>query len=459
MGMITDALLRSYKTSPKRINDMSAMMAFPEGKKVGKSNVRMFRRWSETSEWVRAAINVRKNQVSSAEWDIVPFDQTKNVDNIRLKNRIKQLFDVPNANQDSFRSFMEPIIEDICVLDAGVIEKVRNLRQEPAELIAVDGGKIKVSAVWDGSNVKEPRYYWYARQDVVVGDPDATFTNNDMVYIMSNPRTYTVVGLSPLETLKMTVDAELSGSEYNRRQVTSAAPDGMLYLGDEAPPDKVEGFKTYWNAEVAGRGALAFLGGGKNPEFINFRNNNRDMQFLEWQTYLVRKIAAVFGLSPQDLGVTFDINRANGEVLDQQTEDRGIRTLLSLIQDYLTREIVWDPAFGGSANNLAFRFTRLNLKESLTRAQIDKLALGGVPWKTVNEARVADGFEPLPGDIGNQLIMATPVGAVSLADVPTSREAIEGKSRGSQGEPPAAPSGAKPRPSSPAGSQGARKEN
>ena len=267
--------------------------------------------------------------------------------------------------------------------------------------------------------------------------------------MMMNPRTYTPVGLSPLETLKSTIDAELGGHEYNKRQVTAAAPDGMIDLGEGVRPEQVDQFKSYWLAEVAGKGAMAFLGGTKNPSFIPFRTSNRDMQFLEWQNYLVRKIAAVFGLSPQDLGITFDVNRSTSEVQSEHTEDRGLRPLLALIQDYFTREVVWDPANGGPENNLAFRFTRLNLKETLQKAQINKLALAGSPWKTINEARKQDGYEPLGPEYDN-LIMGTPVGAVNLEEVPSAQDALDSKkpspATGPSRAPARASSSSRPRP-------------
>jgi HK97 family phage portal protein len=452
MGVL-DFLKDSLRSSPKRVQEASAALAFPEGKRVGKGDTRLFRNWAEHSEWIRAAVQIRKTQVSSAEWDIVPADPNRQVDNKRLALRIKSLMEAPNARDDSFRSFIEPVIEDILVLDAGVVEKVPNIRGEVMELWPVDGGKVKVSAVWDG-DPNEARYWFYPTGALQVDSQAVPFMNDEMVYIMANPRSYSVVGLSPLETLKLTVDSELSGSEYNRRQVTSAAPDGILNLGEDANQDTVDAFKAYWMTEVAGKGAVAFLGGTRNPDFIQFRSSNRDMQFLEWQIYLVRKIAAVFGLSPQDLGITMDVNRSTSEIQSEMTEDRGLRPLLSLIQDFLTREVVWDPAFGGQNNNLAFRFTSLNLKESTQRAQIDKLALAGIPWRTVNEVRIMEGREPITSEIGNQLVMATPVGAVSLEDVPTAREALEarkgapggGSSAGPAPKRPAKPNGGSPRP-------------
>jgi HK97 family phage portal protein len=418
MGLLRDLFVKQRQASPKRLPTAAATVLTTQGK-VYKAHAALFRNWAEHSEWVRAAINLRRTQVSSAEWDIVAFDPDIRVDNRRLQKKIQALFDRPNPMNDSFRSWIEPIVEDILVLDAGAIEKTRSYRGEPRELYAVDGAQVRVSSVWDG-DPDEPRYFWYPD-----GFERARWTNDEMVYIMENPRTYVPVGLSKMETLKMTIDADIAGHEYNRRQVLQAAPDGIFDLGEGIRPEQVEEFEEYWHSEVAGRGAIAFIGGSKNAKFIPFRANNRDMQFMEWQLFLVRKIAAVFGISPQDLGLTMDVNRANSEVMQENTEDRGLRPLMSLIQDYLTREIVWDPAFGGVDNNLAFRFTSLNLKESLDRAKINELALAGVPWKTLNEARKDEGREPLPD--GDVLMFNTSTGVVKLEDVPTAREVLDAK--------------------------------
>ena len=45
--------------------------------------------------------------------------------------------------------------------------------------------------------------------------------------------------------------------------------------------------------------------------------------------------------------------------------------------------------------------------------------------KTVNEARLEDGREPLTEEQYNQLMMVVPTGAVSLDDIPSAREVYE----------------------------------
>jgi len=424
MGAITNALLgKAYRTSPKVEAEATAVVSQRESTRVGKTNARLFRVWSQNSEWVRAAVNIRKNQLTQAEWDIVPRDTTKSHDE-RAMARIKELLLTPNNMTESFATFLDPIAEDLLTLDAGCIEKERTLGGDIYALHAIDGADVKVSRVWDG-NPDEPRYWWTPNEII-----DVPFRNADLIYMMMNRGTYRVVGLSPLETLKITIDSELSGSLFNSRQVKNAAPDGIFDLGEQARPEHVESFRSYWQAEVAGMGALAFIGGTKNAKFIPFRSSNRDMQYLEWLTYLVRKIAAVFGLSPQDLGLTFDINRATAEVVQEQTDDRGLRPLLSNVQDYFTREIVWDESFGGVENNLAFRFARLNLRESKAKADINKVSLAGVPWVTPNEARMDAGRPPIgdPADEANpfnKLMANTPRGFVLLEDIPSAGDVID----------------------------------
>lgn len=447
MGLV-ERIQNAFKTSPQSAGTASLLLH--ERGKVRPANAAMFRNWAEHSPWVRAAINVRKTQVSQSEYDIVPFDQKKPFDKKRQKE-LKELFDQPNQMVETFRDFVEPVVEDALVLDAGVVEKERTLGGDIFALHGVDGARIKVNALWDGDE-GVPRYYWAPTPLVEV-----PILNSDMLYIMTNPRTYSVVGLANLETLKMTIDAEIDGASYNARQVRNAAPDGLLHLGEGIREDRVEAFRAFWNAEIAGRGALAITGGGKQPSFIPFRATNRDMQYTEWLEYLVRQICAVFLISPQDLGLTFDINRATGEVQQELTEDRGLRPLLGRFQDIFTREIVWDASFGGPDNNLAFRFTRLNIKESKSKAEVNKLALAGVPWKTVNEARLDEGREPI-GDLddennpANVLVANTPLGMVKLDKVMSAEEAAKkpvpatGQPAGAKPKAPAASSKPKAKP-------------
>jgi HK97 family phage portal protein len=424
-----NALRKAMKTSPKRApNAPTATLTTQDRGRVGVPNVSLFRNWAEHSEWCRAALNIRRDQVANADWVIDAEDHKKPWSRTAAEE-ITALLMEPNPVDESWETFIQTVVEDLLVLDAGVIEKERTLRGGLAYLHSVDGATIRVYKYWDG-DPDEPRYYWY---------PDyqerASFKNSDLIYMRANPMTYRVVGLAPFETLRAVVDAELSGQSYNTRQIKAPAPDGILDLGEQARPDQVEAFKMYWNAEVAGKGAMAFLGGTKGAQFMQFRNSNRDMQFLEYQMYLARKIAAVMGMSMMDLGIPVDTNRATASVTSENTDDRGLRPLLGLVASYMTRGVVRDTAFGGNGNNLVFKFTSLNLKESMSRAQRNRHSLGGMPWMVIDEARREDGYPPIGGTLGSSLLVMGSKGPVLLTEgeIPTAREALEQGSKPAPG--------------------------
>ena len=417
------------KAEEKKVPAQAALALTDSGRQ-GKVNVKLFRHWAEHSELVRGAIDIRRGQVAVAEWDILPADPEKPYSQ-SLQAEIKKLFDTPNPTRNSFRNFTEAVVEDILVLDAGCVEKVRNLRGRITQLWYVDGGEVKVAKYWDGEE-DVPRYFWYPDG---YGRMAASWLNEDFLYIMARPATYRVVGLSSMEVLKLTIDAELGSSAYNSRQVTSAAPDGMLDLGEGVRPDLVEKFRSYWLTEIAGKGAMAIVGGSRGSKFVPFKQSNRDMQFTEWQNYLLRKTALVFQLSAQDLNAVGDVNRANGQVLQENTEDRGLRPLLGNVADYYTREIVWDESFGGQENNLRFAFTKLNMKETLDTAKVYEIQSGHMPTRAVNELRMKDGLEPWGPEFDKPMLL-TPTGVVVLDNVPTAGEAMASK------EKPAASAGA-----------------
>ena len=102
-------------------------------------NARTYRQLSLTP-WVRSAIKIRREQISAAEWDIVPYEK-EGRQNKRLAQRISDFLDTPNARLISFHAFAQEVIEDLLVLDGAAIEKVRYARRRPRRVVA-DAGRV-----------------------------------------------------------------------------------------------------------------------------------------------------------------------------------------------------------------------------------------------------------------------------------------------------------------------------
>lgn len=375
-------------------------------------SVLQLRKWSRSNPWIRAAINLRRQQVSRAKWDIVTYDGEER-GTVRKINQVKELLRYPNRRMDSWRSLIEPVVEDILVLDQGCIEVIPTRggaiglegAKPVAELIAKNGGSIAFNNEWDGEDDNDPRYYEVDE----TGRQVRKFKNHELMVIIANPVTYSPIGLSPLEVLADTIEADLTAAAYNAKAVSAAAPPGVLHLGEGIRADQVDSFKAYWDTEISGRSQIAITGGGKGVQWIPLASSNRDMQFMEWQVYLARKICAVFGVQPQDIGIGFDVNRASAEVGAAFTQDNGIAPLLDLIAEYMTREIIWRYD-----KNLRFVYTEVGRESQGAMSDYYKSALSGMPWLKLNEALQERGHEGI-GEMGDDIFIPSPKGYIPLS--------------------------------------------
>jgi HK97 family phage portal protein len=374
---------------------------------ITKMSTEQLRRWSRVNPWIRAAVNLRRTQISRSKWDIVAVEP--GIDpNPRTVAKVKQLLRRPNPKGESWRSFIEPVVEDILVLDQGAIEieKTAGSRVSSVNPIAYlwnkDAARIAFDTTWDGRDESKPRYYELDN----TGRQIAAYKNDELIVVIANAVTYSPIGLSPLEVLAETIESDLNAASYNAKAVSQAAPPGVLHLGEGVRPDQVDAFKAYWEGEVAGKSQIAITGGGKGMQWMPLASSNRDMQFMEWQVYLARKICAVFAVQPQDIGISFDINKSTAETGAAFTYDNGIVPLADLIAEYITREVV-----ARYDKDLRFVFTEVGRTAQQAIAEYNKMALGGLPWLRINDAlreRGQDGIGPL----GDQILFQTPKGYV-----------------------------------------------
>lgn len=396
------------KAIPSLVPDMGPYARGAAGMQtITKMSTEQLRRWSRLNPWIRAAINLRRTQISRSKWDIVGVEPGVDPDP-RAVDRIKKLLRQPNPKGESWRSFIEPVVEDVLVLDQGAIEveKTVGSRVSSTNPIAYlwhkDAARIAFDKNWDGRDQEKPRYFELDG----TGKELASYKNDELIVIIANPVTYSPIGLSPLEVLADTIESDLRAAEYNSKAVSQAAPPGVLHLGEGVRPDQVDSFKAYWEAEVAGRSQIAITGGGKGMQWMPLAASNRDMQFMEWQVYLARKICAVFAVQPQDIGISFDINKSTAETGAAFTYDNGIVPLADLIAEYITREVVerYD-------DQLRFVFTEVGRTAQQAIAEYNKMALAGLPWLRINDALRERGQDGI-GSIGDQILFQTPKGYV-----------------------------------------------
>jgi|GEM_PF-3534696 len=367
---------------------------------VGVPNADFLRRLASKNPWVSAAITTRKQQIGRADIAVVPADETKPF-NAKVQRTVERLLNFPNEYRDSYRSLMEPVLDDILVLDRGCISKSMDARRIPHGLYYEDGSTIKIVADWNGDPAL-PRYV-YAAPDGIRLVP---LRNDELICIMANAASYRF-GLSPVQVLLDTIRADLAATDKAANLVRDVPPPHLVHLKN-ATQNQVNALRSAYEMDVAGKRELMFMGTDGDISVYPMMFSLKDNQFLEWQTYLARKICAVFQISPQQIGITFDINKATAEVQQDITEDAGLIPLLLLLEEFLNRELLADFApvdKDGRPNidalNLRIIYPEVSeISRMLHAERVLKMALGGLsglPLLTPNMALKMLGEEPVPG--------------------------------------------------------------
>jgi hypothetical protein len=349
-----------------------------------KPDVKTLRNMAEHSVWVRAAIDYYRATVGGAAAQIVPFDESRPV-NDRVKRDIEKLLRRPNQTGDSYSTIKKQMIEDFLVVGHGAVEKEIRRDGAPRAMSVIDAATLAFVEGWTGKDPRMPRYA-LLRSD---GTLQRTLADLHVMAMVNRPRSYDKLGLSHVETLYKAVMALLEADDYLLRQITDAAPSGALDLGEGTTQEQADQMRQSIQAV---RKAFVVIGGTKGAKFLRFNATEREMRLLDQQVWFVRQVAAIFGMSTAKLRLAVDLSRANaGEMLDDDQE--GPNALLWDIRETEQAKIV--ECFGPvEEHNCQIHYAILNKRDERKQAEVTKIQIGGGSWVSINEAR-RDAGKPL----------------------------------------------------------------
>jgi len=362
------------------------------------------RRFAETPV-TRRAINVIKDRVAGMKWRI-QARSGRSIETLRdgaLRAQIlTENFEAPNPD-DSFRSFIEQVLEDVIVGGFGAVEISRqpsaishqestqylvpSTQEHPLLMWPVDGATIRMILDWDG-RPDSPRYV----QVTGLYGPGGqiVLTDDELSYIRLNPRTHTPFGLGRVEVAFETVNEFLSAHRYAGRLASNSVVQYALWM-QGLTPAKHERLIRWWQDEIEGTGRVPIMSSETKPEVLRFAAGNDADLRLAWQEFLIRIIADAFDLPAQFLGVTSDVNRATAAEMTEMAFRSAIVPTARLIAEHLTRDVIGKKM---GWKDLEFVFADVDATDEMQQAQIDEILLrSGVV--TVNEVRRARGLGEL----------------------------------------------------------------
>ncbi len=351
------------------------------------------RRFAETPV-ARRAINVVKDRISSLDWQVRPKRDAMMSDGLQARlTALRRVLEQPNP-YDSFRTLLEPVLEDVIVGGFGAVEiECTGDAGSPLRMWAVDGATIAMDAQWTG----DPEQTRYIQTQLGSVD-NVPLLDRELMYVRLNPRTHTPFGLGRLEVAFETINQFLSAHRYAARLANNSVVQYALWL-NEATPQQHERLIRWWQDEVEGTGQVPILSSANKPEVLRFAGGTDADLRLQWQEFLLRITANAFDLPPMLLGVQSDVNRSTAGELAEEAFQSAVVPLAKLIAEHITRD-AFSKALGW--NDVEFVFNDLVSRDAMEEAAIQAQLIGaGV--LTVNEVRAQRGLPPLP-----EAVQATP---------------------------------------------------
>lgn len=385
--------------------------------KPGKIGYDALRRIAMSVYVARICINSLKAKITKTKWVIQPIDQTKRKGAKDSDERIKEveeLFRHPNQNNETFRTLLDKMCEDLLVLDAVSIEKTRYPDESLAELHFVDSATIR--PVYDehgnqdifvpldlkDGDAELPVSYLQILNNSQYGGPEsgdivAAWPKKDFIHFHMNPQGAMDsfgYGLSPLEGVLSVVSNLLNSDNYNSTYFEEGAfPPVILNIVGQINQRDLDAFKEYFYQELNGNfHRPALLASQQKSEVINLKEfTNRDMQFMEYTIFLAKMLCAAYGMSPEDIGLTDTTgSKSVSEVQKDISDQKGYASILNLFKEVFNQEIIWKD-FG--YDDLEFDWIAEDSTEPDIASQVNdrNLRNGSV---TLNEVRLSMGETP-----------------------------------------------------------------
>ncbi len=418
--------------------------------KPGTISYDILRRAATSVHIARICVNVLKEQVTKTKWTIQPIDPLDDVDEEKVK-KLTALFRHPNKNNETFRTLLDKLLEDLLVLDAASIEKTRFNDGELAELHYVDSATIR------------PVYDEHGNQDIIIplqgedsktrdlpvsyvqvldsnpyggreaGQLVAAWPKKDFIYFNMHPQGSMGsfgYGLSPLEAVIGVVANILNADNFNGTYFEEGAfPPMIIQLKQNMDERDLQAMREYMYTELEGRfHRPAIIGGDAEMEIKSLKDiTQRDMQFMDYMVFMATLLAAAYGLSKQDIGLTEDINRATAEVQQDLSQAKGYGSILNLLKEIFNQEIIWkDYGF----TELEFEWVAPDSSDPKELKDITDVRLrnGSI---TVNEVRKMFGQQPY-GPWADEPMLLTTNGYIPMLNTSAKEEPDVDESPGNE---------------------------
>lgn len=381
----------------------------PRQDRIGYAVLRTF---AELCDVVRTCIQVRKDQMCSLEWELSWRDGVK-TDEGALDRALK-FFQDPDGSGSGFEVWFRSAMEEVLVCDNLTLYRHPTRGGQFGTLDVIDGDTIKV-LVDDFGRIPNPPNKAY--RQIIYGAPTlgGDYSKDELYYLPKEARTKTPYGLSPIESILVTILTILNRQAFDAQYYTEGnTPPGILETAAASTPDQLSALQKYLDLTLGGnsgtRQRIKLV--PKDSKYTAIKPNDFNAPYYD---LLVKIVCAAMAVPPSEIGWTNEVNKATGKQQENIVYRRGIKPLAAFFKTIFDRVLAQDLQIPG----LEFVFTGGEPEDKLAQAQVDKIrvSMGQI---SVDDLNRRDGLDP----VGLPAYVLTAQGPMLVRTITTPADAL-----------------------------------
>lgn len=377
---------RNYNTAQRKL----------EGVATKKASWRDYYDMYRQHSMVRAAIEKIAKTATNVGYEFQPRD-TRSDEVASEVAELKAWF----GKQVDFIGELRRIYKDLLIYGDAFLYVVYDRLKRPTKLKRLHPATIFI----------EPNKYgevlaYYQLLDI--NDTPTRFDANEMIHFKLDDPDNDIYGLSPLESLKMAVAADLFAQRYNLSFFENSGVTGTIIGIRNANPEEVQRNRAWLEQNYTGPEAAhkPIVVEGESVSISKSVATHNEMGFLEGRNFIIKEILGVIDVPPAKVGIMETANRSNSREQDKTFRTESIDPLQYIVETAINDQFILKIL---KIKNTIFVHSEGDNRDAME--QMDYYTKGQA-WSVYspNEVRAKFGMGPIDG--GEIHGIMTPTGFV-----------------------------------------------
>lgn len=352
-------------------------------------------------QMVRAAIDKIAKSATNVGFDFVPRDARTRIRSGELKV-LKDFF----GKQRDFTYELRRIYRDLLIYGDAYLYVVPDKKRRPHSLKRLAPKTIAAKTNAQGHIIG---YVQYDPNDMT-NQHYVNFEKYEILHFRIDDPDNDIYGLSPLESLKWSVAADIYAQQYNAAFFQNSGVTGTIISVQGVDPDEIERNRKWLMENYTGPNAAhkpIFLE-GQNVTVEKSVNTHSEMGFLEGRKFVLTEILAVLDVPPTKVGINESANRSNSKEQDKSFRAESVAPIQYIVESVLNAQFI-QPVLG--VQNTVFVHSEGDTRDSTELMDYFTKGIGYGVYNP-NEIRSKMGMAPVDGGDVNAIM--TPTGFVPL---------------------------------------------